>query len=242
MGLAMRGLVWRPQLRTLRDHCRCATYDHRGLGESDPVRRGFSMSDMADDAARVLDALGWDRAHVVGVSMGGMIAQELALRAPSRLQSLALIVTHAGGGTTWLPRREGLAGFVTAWTADPDQRARGLARMLYPPEWLARQEPDAMRAGMADRLDYTPPRGTVLRQLWAVRRHHTAPRLRDISAPTLVVRAARDVLVHPRNSELLAARIPTVRLLDYPDAGHGVIHQEADDLNAHLLEHFTAHD
>ena len=104
MGLGMRGVVWRPQVEVLeRDH-RLLTFDNRGIGESDDAPGPWRIPDMAEDALRVLDAARFSSAHVVGVSMGGMIAQELALRAPRRVRSLTLIVTPPpGAGGPWGP-------------------------------------------------------------------------------------------------------------------------------------------
>ena len=171
--------------------------------------------------------------------MGGMIAQEVALAIPERLCSLPLIATHGGGRTAWVPGARGLRGFVSAASSDRSRRIRGLERMLYPPDWLARQDREAFLASLEDRLRFRAPRATALRQLRAVVRHRALSRLSAVTAPTLVVQAGRDVLIDPRNSDRLAEAIPSARILRFPLAGHGIIHQEAHALNQALRDHFA---
>jgi len=238
MGFTMRGRVWRPQIQTLPKHHRVITFDHRGLGDSEGSDDWFTMADMAGDALGVLDEAGWPSAHVVGVSMGGMIAQEIALRAPERIRSLALIATHGGGRTAWIPGFAGLRGLLSAASADPQKRARGLQRMLYPEEWVRTQDPNSFLSSLEDRLSYRAPGRTTLRQLRAVARHRALNRLGAISAKTLVILPEKDVLIDPRNSERLAEVLPNCELVRFPQAGHGIIHQEAPALNAQLLAHF----
>jgi len=239
MGLTMPGQVWRPQLHGLRDSHRLITYDHRGLGGSDGSQDWYEIADLAQDAIRVLDEAQWPSAHVVGVSMGGMIAQEVALATPERLRSLTLIATHGGGRTAWVPGMRGLRGFVAAASKDRNRRTRGLERMLYPPQWLDAQERPEFLASLEDRLNFRAPRSTALRQLRAVFRHRALARLSAVSAPTLVVQAGRDVLIDPSNSDRLYTSLPNAKLLRFPDAGHGIIHQEAEALNQALRDHFA---
>lgn len=237
MGFAMRGVVWQPQLAALSAHHRVVTYDNRGIGDSEGDGRLWTMAELADDARRVLDAAGFDRAHVVGASMGGMIAQELALRHPGRVASLSLIVTHGGGRGT-RPSGQGLVTLAQTLAGSRQRKIEALERLLYPPEYLASVDRDAFRAQLRTRTGYQPSRRVLAGQLAAVARHATLDRLGAIDAPTLVVRAGRDILLHPDHSHRLVAAIPGARLLDFPEAGHGVIHQCAAPLNAALLGHF----
>ncbi len=247
MGLGMRGEMWRPQIEGLRGAHRLAWFDHRGVGESGPTpSRRLRMHDMARDALRVADALAadarasgaepdaWERFHLVGVSMGGMVAQEVALRAPARVRSLTLIATFGGGPLHGrLPTAEGLRAFVAANLArEPGARVRALQALLYPPEYLASADRAALGARMRAQLSGRVPPRTLLGQLHAVFRHDALERLPALTLPALVVRPGRDVLVRPAHSDALLARLPHARQLVLPDAGHGVIFQRAPELNA----------
>lgn len=240
MGLGMRGVVWAPQVAALEPHHRVATYDHRGVGGSEvspsPL---WTMKDMARDAARVMDDLGWERAHLVGVSMGGMVAQELALLHPTRFMSLTLIATQAGGPTGWLPPRRGLASFVRS-LAGGAGRVAALQQLLYPPEFVASMDPDKMREQLAVRFGTPAPSATLVGQISAVMRHDTRARLARLRLPCLVVRPGRDILVDPSRSDDLAGLVPGAQLVRLDDAGHGVTSQCAEALNAMLLSHFAA--
>ena len=108
----MGGAVWGPQVDELRVDHRCCHYDHLGVGESDPGPLLRTIPAMADDAVRIMDDLHWDRSHVVGVSMGGMIAQEIALRSADRCRSLTLIATHDGAPIASLPTLKGMGLFL----------------------------------------------------------------------------------------------------------------------------------
>lgn len=239
MGFGMRGDVWQPQLEDLgRDH-RLAYFDNRGVGESEPGGRTCTIRDMAEDARRVMDAIGWDRAHVVGVSMGGMVAQELALAHPERVQSLALIATHPGGPLHWFPTLEGVRCFLRAQSRDPERRLEALQDLLHPREFTEQHAPGELAERMR-RVGRRAPGRTLLAQLSAVLRHDTRARLGEIRSPTLVVRPGKDILVRPHQSDLLVARIPGARMLRLDDAGHGAIFQCRHRINAALREHFAA--
>lgn len=242
MGLGMRGRVWRPQVDALRADHRVATFDHRGVGESDPAPGSFTLAELAGDALRVLDALGWSSAHVVGVSMGGMVAQELALAAPERVRSLALIATHAGGAGAWRIPLGGLARFLAVSLGRDDERFGALAALLYPRDFLRSFDREALLARMREHLGGRAPARTRQLQMRAVMRHDTRARLAGLAVPTLVVSCGRDLLVRPARQRELAARIPGARHVHLDEAGHGVIFQCAPVLAGHLRRHVAAHE
>jgi pimeloyl-ACP methyl ester carboxylesterase len=239
MGFGMSGAVWGPQVDALQSDHRCCHYDHLGVGESDRGPFLRTVPGMADDAVRILDDLAWDRAHVVGVSMGGMIAQELALRSADRCHSLTLVATHGGAPVASLPTLQGMGLFLKGLFGGRKVRMRSLPRLLYPPEFLESIGEEVLGAHLRVRLDRPPALRTVLGQLYAVWRHSTESRLSQISLPTLLVRPGRDILIRPSQTDRLAERIPGARVLRFEDAGHGVTFQKAAELNAALREHFA---
>ncbi len=240
MGFVMRGAAWRFQVPALSARHTVCTLDNRGAGRTVAPLRPWTMGVFADDVRALLDARGWDRAHVVGVSMGGMVAQELALRAPDRLRSLTLIATHAGGARARVPPRRGLRALLQAEVArESGARHRAVARMLFPDAFLERCDRTWLEGVLHEDFGQPVPLPRQLAQYAAILRHDTRRRLSAISAPTLVVKPGEDALVPPEESERLASTIPGARLFELPDAGHGLIRQCADELNDALLEHFA---
>jgi pimeloyl-ACP methyl ester carboxylesterase len=237
MGFGFSGKAWRPQVAAFAPRHPVVWYDNRGVGESEPASSPYGIEDLADDAAALLDHLSWARAHVVGVSMGGMVAQELALRHRARLRSLTLIATMAGGRLGKLPTARGLAWFAAAQLRQGPGRLEALARLLYPPG--TQPEPGVIQPG----FERPPPRQTIGWQLRAILRHETRARLSSLAGlPTLVVKPARDILVRPGHSDVLHRAIPGSRLVTFDDAGHGITAQCATRLNAALLAHFAEAD
>ena len=242
MGFGMPGAVWGPQVDELQSDHRCCHYDHLGVGNSDRGPFLRTIPAMATDAVRILDDLSWDRAHIVGVSMGGMIAQELALRSADRCRSLTLIATHGGGSVGSLPTLRGMRLFLQGLFGGPKKRMHSLPRLLYPDEFLESIGPKAIRSHLDVRLGHPPALRTVLGQLYAVWRHSTESRLSQIASPTLLVRPGKDILIRPSQTDRLAPRIANSRVLRFDDAGHGVTFQKAAELNAALRDHFACHD
>lgn len=241
MGFGMRGSVWRPQIQDLAPDHQVLVYDHQGIGKSAVGGIGVrSMAGMARDLLRLLDEVGWTDAHVVGVSMGGMIAIETALRAEKRCRSLTLIATHAGGPSAWVPPIAGLRDFLLSFF-HPSGRARleAVKTLLYPDEYLATCDPQAL----AERLEGQfgrPAEPTVLvGQMHAVLRFDARTRLRHLEVPTLVIKPELDALVRPSGSDLLASRIRTAELIRVPDAGHGVTFQRAALVNERIRRHVS---
>ena len=241
MGYGMPGRAWVHQVDDLAAAHRVAWYDHRGAGATRAAAGPYTMDLLAADAAHLMDHLGWERAHIVGVSMGGMVAQRLALDHRQRLLSLALIATHPGGMRARLPRAAGVARFIGAHRGPTRQRVRALERLLFPEAFLSTC--DRRWLGAVLRSDFGRPVALRhrLSQLCAVSLHDTRASLRRLAGmPTLVVKPDQDVLVRPDQSDRLARLIPGARLETFPDAGHGLIRQCHARLNPMLLEHMAA--
>tara|TARA_B100001093_G_scaffold493189_2_gene535097 strand:+ start:514 stop:1251 length:738 start_codon:yes stop_codon:yes gene_type:complete len=243
MGFGMRGEIWRPQIECLSNRYRVAWFDHRGLGQSEGGSKSiWWMSDMAQDAMQVLDSLGWERCHLVGVSMGGMIAQEMVLTHPHRFKSLSLLVTHPGGSfaSKW-PGTVGFQAFLRTFLSRGRKRISALEKLLYPDEFLKKTDRKELHRRMHLRLSRPAPKSTLLTQLAAVMRHDTRRRLKTLTVPTLILKAGSDILVPPACSDQLKALIPTATLFNLEDAGHGLIFQKAEIVSALLADHFQNH-
>jgi len=238
MGFGMSGRVWGPQVDELRRDHRCCHYDHLGVGDSEQGELFPTIRSMAGDGLRIMDDLSWDRAHVVGVSMGGMIAQEIALSAPDRCRTLTLIATHGGAPLGSLPTLAGMWLFMRGLFGGKETRLRSVPRLLYPDEYLRSIDPVAFKAHMYERLGKPASLRTVLGHLQAVWRYRTESRLSQIDLPTLLVRPGKDILIRPTQTDRLAKRIPHAEVLRFEDAGHGVTFQKAAELNAALRDHF----
>ncbi|MCA9529081.1 MAG: alpha/beta fold hydrolase [Myxococcales bacterium] len=242
MGFGMSGSAWVPQARTLSETHRCCMYDHLGVGASDAGPAFPTIASMAGDALRLMDELGWERAHIVGVSMGGMIAQELALRAQDRCLSLTLIATHGGAFGASMPRPRAVYLFIKSILGHGQARTEALDELLYPPGVLDSLDPALKLVGREADLDEPPSMRTFVGELSAVYRHRTEARLGRLRLPTLLVRPGGDILIDPKQTDRLAERIPNATVIRFEDAGHGVTFHKARELNAALLDHFDAAD
>ena len=172
--------------------------------------------------------------------MGGMIAQELALRSADRCQSLTLIATHGGSPVASLPTLKGMRLFLWGLFGGRAVRMKSLPRLLYPEEFLQTLRTEGLREHLDVRLGHPPTLRTVLGQLHAVWRHCTESRLHQIEIPTLLVRPGKDILIRPTQTDRLAQRISNAEVLRFDDAGHGVTFQKAAELNASLRDHFAS--
>ena len=202
-------------------------HDQRGLGRTGIPPGPYTMADYAADAIALLDALQWDRCRVVGVSFGGMVAQELAVTVPERVERLALCCTSPGGaGGASYPLHE-----MAALTAD--ERAETSVRLLdtrFDAEWLATHPADRGLAEMmaARRADSTASSEAVrgeAEQLQARARHDVCDRLHLVTAPTLVACGRYDGIAPVANSEAMAGAIPGAELRLY-EGGHAFFAQD----------------
>jgi pimeloyl-ACP methyl ester carboxylesterase len=202
----------------LADRFRVVAFDNRGSGQSTKPDEPYSIGGFAADATGLLDTLGIGRAHVVGFSMGGMIAQELAIAAPDRLIGLVLACTHAGLKHATPPSPAAAEAFrldARSWA----ERMRVLAPFAFSPGY-ARRHPEAFETFVEKKSRDEQPDFAYRRQLAASVRHDTLARLCRITVPTLVITGSDDAVVPAANSRLLADRIPDARLVVVPGAGH----------------------
>lgn len=216
MGLSFTHEMWFRLLPCLASEYRVLTFDNRGVGRSDVPPGPYLIKQMADDARVVLDAAGVQAAHVIGASMGGMIALELAFRHPQRVQSLLLgCTTHSGLLSKW-PNFSRRPRGVNWFRAGAVERERALIPMLYADATPhARIEEDLE---IRSRCQWCY-RGFV-NQLAGILLWSAYRRLSRIRVPTLVVHGEQDRLVPPGNGRVLAARIPGARFHLVPNAGH----------------------
>jgi pimeloyl-ACP methyl ester carboxylesterase len=204
----------------LRQHFDVLAHDQRGLGRTTIPPGPYTMADYAADAAGLLDHVGWDRCAVIGVSFGGMVAQEFAVTFPTRVTRLALVCTSPGGpGRASYPLHE--------LAARPLEEQVTLAITLldtrFTPEWLDGHPHDQalvdMRAERSHAVTSGEQRRGELEQLGARRDHDVWNRLSAIECPTLVAAGRYDGIAPPSNSEAIASRIANARLRMF-EGGH----------------------
>jgi pimeloyl-ACP methyl ester carboxylesterase len=240
-GVGVAGCAWSPQTSVLRERFTCCSIDNRGVGASDPIPGALSIDDLVLDALAVMDALGWPDAHVVGHSMGGIVAHELAVRARTRVRSLSLLCTFLHGGqasrtTPWIVWVGMRANFGTR-----AMRRRAFLEMIAPR--AERDEPDldavADRYARAFGRDLADgPRDVAMKSVRAMARH--SPRDLSVLAglPTLVLSGGEDPIALPEHGRSLAAAIPGARHVVWEGASHGLTIALADRTNAILADHF----
>jgi 3-oxoadipate enol-lactonase len=236
MGLSGSSRAWFRLLPRVREHAEAIVFDHRGTGDSDPVTGPLTMADMVSDALTVLDAAGHESAHVIGVSMGGMVAQHLALDHRERVRSLILGCTTPGGNSGAPSWR-----LLSATALRP---AIGATRTfpLVAPALYARatreQRPRRVREDLAIRLADATSVRTTFAQMAAIARHDTRERLAELAGlPVTVLHGDEDALVSPRRGRELAARIPGARLVMIPACGHMLTTDAEEETSAAVLDH-----
>ena len=198
---------------------RVVTYDNRGAGKTSAPPGPYSTAQLAGDALGLLDHLGIEQAAVFGVSMGGMIAQELALRAPERVTKLVLGCTSPGGPHALPPEPEVVAAFGGVGQGNAEETVRRLLALNFSARFLEEQ-PDVFEElveyGLRTRMKTAGYQGQVA----AVVGHHAAPRLGALRVPTLILTGDADRLIPAGNAELLAAAIVGARRKTFPGVGH----------------------
>jgi pimeloyl-ACP methyl ester carboxylesterase len=237
MGMSGTRLTWgEPFLEALRADFDTVVFDNRGVGDSPGPTSRFTLADLADDATAIMDALGWENAHVVGISMGGMIAQELALRHPDRVRTLVLGCTYAGGAGSALTTPEVAGPLFEAMTSGDAERAIRAGWEANVSAGFAARD-DQWRTFHDNALKLRAPLPVIQLQLQAIAGHDTSARLRDVSAPTLVVHGTEDAMLPVANAKAIADAIPGARLEILDGIGHLFFWEEPERSAALVREH-----
>jgi pimeloyl-ACP methyl ester carboxylesterase len=219
MGLGMNATAWWRTIPVLAERFRVIAFDNRGVGRSGRPAGPYTVAGMAADAMAVLDAAEEETAHVYGLSLGGMISQEIALRHPERLRALVLAATTPGGSAavpagdatqTFFRRRAEMPADEAVWASVPYNYGPATRRL----------HGDRIAQDIEQRLRFPIESEPYTAQLEAALGHDALDRLGTVTVPTLVVHGAEDRLIHPGNAELLAHAIPGSGLLMWPEAGH----------------------
>ncbi|MEO8540731.1 MAG: alpha/beta hydrolase [bacterium] len=237
-GLGSDLQAWALQVPELSRHFRVITYDNRGAGRTSSPDKPYSIASMADDLATLLDELNIAKASVLGYSMGGMVAQEFALKYPNKLDKLILLGTSAG-----------LDGYsktvignlinIRRSNMSREQVVRQQAPFIYSAALLS--DTDRYERAIQSTVDnpYSQQDHAFIRQAQAILAFDTSARASGIKAATLVVTNKEDILVPPRNGEALAAMIPGSKLLSL-DAGHAGVIEFPREHNSAFLEFLGA--
>jgi pimeloyl-ACP methyl ester carboxylesterase len=216
MGLGYPSIAWYRTRPVLSRDFRTIAFDNRGVGRSERPPGPYPIPLMASDAVAVLDAARVDRAHVFGISMGGMIAQEFALQYPKRVRSLILGCTTAGGPNAVRAEADATKMLMARGSMTPEEAAEAAIPFIYDPGTpRSRIEED-----LAIRRPWFPHPDAYNAQLQGILAWEACSRLSNISAPTLVIHGEGDRLVPTGNGKLIAERIPGAKLVLLPHAGH----------------------
>jgi 3-oxoadipate enol-lactonase len=219
-GMSGTHVSWGEPFRSaLEESFDVVAFDNRGIGLSERISEPFTIAELAADTAELLERLEVESAHVVGISMGGMIAQELALAHPQRLRSLTLGCTYCGGEGSRLMPQENLEKLAAGMASgNRDQAIRAAYEVNLSPGFRADEDAYAAFHEMATKV---PAAKQVIElQAQAIFGHDTSARLGEISAPTLIVHGTVDGVLPFANGEQIAALMPAARFEALEDVGH----------------------
>ncbi|MBM4070916.1 MAG: alpha/beta fold hydrolase [Planctomycetes bacterium] len=218
-GLAGDHQYWMGQLRALSNRFRCLALDNRDTGQSSYATASYTITDLADDVAGFMAQLSLPAAHIVGLSLGGMIAQEMALRHPARVRSLFLVGTVAKADD-WFCATLDAYGCIRRQVRDTSEFFQVLLPWLVSHRYFEQPERVEWLKALLAQNPHPQKIEGFFRQFEAIRGHDTLDRLASITCPVLLAAGADDSIAPPRYSRQLAERLPHARLEIMPDVGH----------------------
>lgn len=239
MGLRRNVEWWYCQIPELAKHFKVIAFDNRGAGRSDKPEMDYSIRLFAEDSATLMGNLGIERAHVLGVSMGGYIAQELAINYPDRVKSMVLGCTSCGGERTVLMSAEVMEKFTANEGLTNEQILRKDMGIYFSDRFI-REQPEKVDEFVEISLRHYQPVDAFERQFAACLKHDTGDRLYRMSLPVLIMAGDDDPLVPSVNSHILKELIPGSELYLYPGCRHCFFIEEAALFNQKVIEFFNS--
>lgn len=239
MGLRRNAEWWYRQIPELSQHFRMLVFDNRGAGRSDQPAADYSTALFAKDTAALMDELGIASAPVLGYSMGGYIAQELAIRYPDRVQGLILVSTGAGGASAVLMDPQRRREFEEVAGLSPAQVLHKNLDIYFSPGFIAAQ-PEQVAEFIEVSLRHAQPEEAFLRQYQACLAHDTSDRDHLIKAPVLIMTGEDDPLVPPANSYIMKELMPQAELRVFPGGRHCFLIEMHQDFNRAVLDFLGA--
>jgi len=236
MGFTGTANFWSPFLIDgVSKHFKTIIFDNRGAGRTDKPDIDYTIAMMADDTAGLMDALKIERAHVLGISMGGMIAQEFVLNHPEKVNKLILVATHCGGYRSIFPPVE-ITDFLAGKTTNtPEEWIEKEMSFLYPEEFI-KNNPDYIEERKQVYLKTSLPDKSRERNILAAGRFNAGRRLKKINTPTLVIHGKKDLLMPYQNAEILANNISGAKLILFDNIGHDLFSPEPEKVNKALIQ------
>ncbi len=240
-GYSLTKESWLPLISQLADHFQVITFDNRGIGETESNKKEFSIADMATDAVTLMDGLGIDKAHVFGISMGGLIAQNICLDYPERVLKTVLGCTTHGGREAIPGDRAAMKSLADA--ADPAiARADSLEASL--PFFFSKSFRENNSTEVDDfikqSLTMNTPKEGLKGQMGALSVYNSKPRLAEIDLQVLILTGDEDVLIPAENSQLLQAAIPAAELTIVKGAGHLFYLEQPEFVGSNLVKFLQA--
>jgi len=227
--------IWYRQVPAFAERFRVIVFDPRGVARSAAQDAPFTMRDLAEDLAALLEELKVEKAHVLGASFGGFVAQEFALAHPSRTRSLILCCTSYGGTGHVPPKPETLAAIASTKGLNTSERVRENLLLAFSPRFAA-EHPSEVERVVNLRAENHVPESAYLRQLQAAVAFDASARVGKISVPTLVITGDEDAIVPHQNSLNLAASIPGSKLRIIGGGSHAFFIEQADEFNRAVVD------
>ncbi|HLJ63051.1 MAG TPA: alpha/beta hydrolase [Stellaceae bacterium] len=237
-GLSGYAAYWRDQIPTFSKGFEAIVHDQRGIGQSDPCRTNLTVERLAEDVVALMDALSLPRAHIVGHSTGGAIAQVLAIEHPDRLASIVIAASWTKADAYF--RRLFALRKEILKELGPASYLQAASLFLYPPQFIARNN-EKLRQIEAQLLATTAPMEVLASRIDAILAFDRTAELKHIRTPALIIAAQDDIVTPAYYSEELARLIPGAEVKFFPQGGHALTQVLAREFNQAVLPFLTAH-
>jgi pimeloyl-ACP methyl ester carboxylesterase len=226
---------WYDQVPALSQKFKLLLFDNRGIARSSDPGGPFSIGDMAADTIALMDAVGIKKAHVLGYSMGGMIAQEMTLNYPQKIAGLILVATDCGISLRIKAEPEATRLFSEMIRLGTDEAKIEAAGCLFAKQTFM-NNPQVIQRYTEVSQRYPASQRMLAKQWAAVTQHNACMRLPHISSPTLAITGSEDVLIPPQNAAILAERIPDAQMISIDGGGHLFLIEQPRQFNAAVIE------